>query len=161
MTHQVSVFNTVVVHTAKHAPRLPFPLLQMLGKGNQRVHFTPPPVSPSPPSNTAPPRSPASPSCRSSPFRFTGQIQAQFSPSVLSPAPSSPRVSPSPQRRLNSAGGAGSPQRSLSSLSGHSEVISLEELFSAGPGSAHLHSEMSSVSSEGERSLLGRQIHQY
>uniref|UniRef100_A0A8D2ZR24 DUF4614 domain-containing protein n=2 Tax=Scophthalmus maximus TaxID=52904 RepID=A0A8D2ZR24_SCOMX len=121
---------------------------KMLGKGNQRVHFTPPPVSPSPPSNTAPPRSPASPSCRSSPFRFTGQIQAQFSPSVLSPAPSSPRVSPSPQRRLNSAGGAGSPQRSLSSLSGHSEVISLEELFPAGPGSAHLHSEMSSVSSE-------------
>lgn len=120
------------------------PLSQMLSQSNQKVHSTPPlaAVPPASSSNRAPPRSPASPSHRSSPFRFTGQAQAHFSPSVLSPSPSPPHV---PHR-------AGSPQRSLSSMSGHSEVLSLEELFPIGPGSEDPHSEMSAVSSEGEKS---------
>lgn len=130
------------------------PLSQMLSQSNQKVHSTPPlaAVPPASSSNRAPPRSPASPSHRSSPFRFTGQAQAHFSPSVLSPSPSPPHVSPSPPRRLNSPHRAGSPQRSLSSMSGHSEVLSLEELFPIGPGSEDPHSEMSAVSSEGEKS---------
>ncbi|XP_039984887.1 uncharacterized protein C19orf44 homolog [Xiphias gladius] len=123
---------------------------KILSKSSQRVHSTPPPaaVCPLSPSNTTPPRSPASPSHRSSPFRFTGQGQAHFSPSVLSPSPSPPRVSSSPPRRLNSPHRVASPQRSLSSMSGRSEVLSLEELFPVGPGSEDPHSEMSLVSSE-------------
>ncbi|XP_071343404.1 uncharacterized protein C19orf44 homolog isoform X2 [Trachinotus anak] len=121
-------------------------------KSSQKVHSTPTPppaaVCPSSPSNRAPPRSPASPSHRSSPFRFTGQAQAHFSPSVLSPSPSPPHASPSPPRRLNSPDRAGSPGRSLSSMSGRSEVLSLEELFPVGPGSEDPHSEMSFASSE-------------
>ncbi|XP_054458318.1 uncharacterized protein C19orf44 homolog [Anoplopoma fimbria] len=108
------------------------------------LHSSPPSaaVPRSSTSNTAPPRSPASPSRRSSPFRFTGQAQAHFSPSVLSPSPSPPCVSPSPPGRV------GSPQRSLSSMSGRGEVLSLSELFSVGPGSEDPHSEMSEVTSE-------------
>lgn len=127
-----------------------FPVLQMLSRSSRRIHSTPPPVSvrPSSSSNTAPPRSPASPPHRSSPFRFTGQAQARFSPSMLSPSPP-PSVSPSPHR-------AESPQRSLSSMSGHEEVLSLEELFPVGPGSEDPHSEMSLASSEGARSPSGQ-----
>nr|XP_046246684.1 uncharacterized protein C19orf44 homolog isoform X2 [Scatophagus argus] len=99
-------------------------------------------------SNPAPPLSPGSPSRRSSPFRFTGQAQAHFSPSVLSPSPSPPSVSPSLPGRLNSAQRAGSPQRSLSSMSGPCEVLSLEELFPVVSGSVDPHSEMSAASSE-------------
>ncbi|XP_070765531.1 uncharacterized protein C19orf44 homolog [Enoplosus armatus] len=115
------------------------------------LHPTPPPaaVPPSSSSNVAPPRSPASPSHRGSPFRFTGQAQAHFSPSALSPPPSPPCVSPSPpEGSWNPPHKAGSPQRSLSSMSGHGEVLSLEELFPVGPGSADPHSETSAVSSE-------------
>lgn len=109
-------------------------------ESSHQVHATPPPeVLPSPPSNTAAPRSPASAPRRSSPFRFTGHARVRFSPSALSPSPSPPRVSPSPPE---------SPQRSLSSASGHGEVLSLEELFPVDPGSERPHSEMSSVSSE-------------
>ncbi|XP_020488119.1 uncharacterized protein C19orf44 homolog [Labrus bergylta] len=97
------------------------------------------------PSNAAPPRSPASPSRHSSPFRFTGQPQAHFSPSALSPSPSPPRVSPSPPGRMNSSHRRSSPVRSLSSLSGRSEVMSLEEIC---PVRSADGSEMSSVSSE-------------
>ncbi|XP_073332784.1 uncharacterized protein C19orf44 homolog [Pagrus major] len=123
---------------------------EMLSKSRQKVDSTPPPavVPPSSSSNTAPPRSPSSPAHRSSPFRFTGQPQAHFSPSALSPSPTPPRVSPSPPRRLNSPHRARSPQRSLSSMSGRSEVLSLEELFPVGLGSEDPHSEMSAVSSE-------------
>ncbi|XP_029285708.1 uncharacterized protein C19orf44 homolog isoform X2 [Cottoperca gobio] len=108
---------------------------KMLSESSQRVHSSPPPaaVPPSSSSITAP-RSPASPSRRGSPFRFTGQAQAHFSPSARSPSPSPLRV--------------GSPQRSLSSMSGRGEVISLEELFSVGPGSEDGHSERSAVISE-------------
>ncbi|GAA6230925.1 uncharacterized protein C19orf44 homolog isoform X2 [Lates japonicus] len=122
--------------------------MRTAGKKSQKVHSTPPPaaVCPSSPSNTASPHSPASPSHRRSPFRFTGQAQAHFSPSVLSPSPSPPCVSPSPPRRLNSPHRLGSPQRSLSSMSGRSEVHSLEELFPV--GSEDPSSEMSLVSSE-------------
>ncbi|XP_049442973.1 uncharacterized protein C19orf44 homolog [Epinephelus fuscoguttatus] len=123
---------------------------KMLSRSSHRVHSSPLPTAVLPSSsNTAPPRSPASPSLRGSPFRYTGQAQAHFSPSVLSPASSPPRASPSPPRRLNSPHHrVGSPQRSLSSMSGRSEVHSLEELFSVGPGFEDPHSEMSSVSSE-------------
>ncbi|XP_051233674.1 uncharacterized protein C19orf44 homolog [Dicentrarchus labrax] len=126
------------------------PADKMLSKSHWKVHATPSPaaVPPSSSSNTAPPRSPASPSHRSSPFRFTGQAQAHFSPSVLSPSPSPPRVSPSPLGRLHSPHRAQSPPRSLSSMSGRSEVLSLEELFPVGPGSEDPHSERSTVSSE-------------
>ncbi|XP_035509018.1 uncharacterized protein C19orf44 homolog [Morone saxatilis] len=126
------------------------PADKMLSKSHRKVHSTPPPaaVPPSSSSNTAPPRSPASPSRRSSPFRFTGQAQARFSPSLLSPSPSPPRVSPSPLGRLHSPHRAQSPQRPLSSMSGRSEVLSLEELFPVGPGSEDPHSERSTVSSE-------------
>ncbi|XP_037624754.1 uncharacterized protein C19orf44 homolog isoform X1 [Sebastes umbrosus] len=126
---------------------------KMLSKSSQKVHASPPPaaVPPSSSSNAAPPRSPASPSRHSSPFRFTGQAQAHFSPSVLSPSPSPPRVSPSPPGRLNSPRRVESPQHSLSSMSGLGEVHSLEELFSVGPGSEDPHSEMSAVTSEDER----------
>ncbi|XP_038572746.1 uncharacterized protein C19orf44-like isoform X2 [Micropterus salmoides] len=108
---------------------------KMLSQSNPKVHSTPPlaAVPPASSSNTAPPRSPASPSRRSSPFRFTGQAQARFSPSVLSPSPSPACVSP---------------QRSLSSMSGRSEVLSLAELFPVGPGSPDPHSELSALSSE-------------
>ncbi|KAG7233974.1 hypothetical protein INR49_028688, partial [Caranx melampygus] len=117
--------------------------------GSTKTTPTPPPaaVYPSHP-HTASPRSLASASHRGSPFRFTGQAQAHFSPSVLSPSPSPPRVSLSPQRRLNSPHRAASPQRSLSSMSGRSEVLSLEELFPAGPHSEDPYSEMSFASSE-------------
>lgn len=99
-----------------------------------------------------PPRSPATTSSRSSPFRFTGQAQAHFSPAALSPSPSPPCVSPSLSRRLSSPRRSGSPQRSVSSMSGRSEVLSLEELFPVQPPSEELQSDMSVVSSEGERS---------
>ncbi|KAM9357979.1 uncharacterized protein C19orf44 homolog [Symphorus nematophorus] len=123
---------------------------KLLSKSSQRVHSTPPPaaVTPSSSTNTAAPHSPASPSSRSSPFRFTGQAQAHFSPSVLSKSPPLACVSPSPTARLNSSHRARGPQHSLSSMSGHSEVLSLEELFPVGPASEEPHSEMSAVSSE-------------
>ncbi|XP_076579324.1 uncharacterized protein C19orf44 homolog [Chaetodon auriga] len=120
---------------------------KMLSKSSQRVHSTPPPAAVPPsssPVNTAPPRSP---SC-SSPFRFTGQAQAHFSPSVLSPSPSPPSASPSPPGRLDFPHRMGSPQRSLSSMSRRSEVLSLEELFPVGPDSEDPHNDMSAVSSE-------------
>ncbi|XP_070816853.1 uncharacterized protein C19orf44 homolog isoform X2 [Chaetodon trifascialis] len=119
---------------------------KMLSKSRQRVHSTPPPAAVPPLSsvNTAPPRSPSS----SSPFRFTGQAQAHFSPSVLSPSPSPPSASPSPPGRPDLPHRIGSPQRSLSSMSGRSEVLSLEELFPVGPDSEDPHSDMSAVSSE-------------
>lgn len=124
-----------------------------LQMSSQKVHSTPPPAAVQPlSSNAAPPRSPASPSPRSSSFRFTGQAQAHFSPSVLSPPPSPPCVSPSLSRRLSSPRRPGSPQRSVSAMSGYSEVHSLEELFPVQPPSEELHSDMSVVSSEGERS---------
>ncbi|XP_058509990.1 uncharacterized protein C19orf44 homolog isoform X2 [Solea solea] len=102
-------------------------------------------VCPSPPSDRAPPRSPASPSSHSSPFRFTGHVRAQFSPSALSLSPSPPHVSPSPKRRHKSPP---SFQRSFSSMSGHKDVLSLEELFPAGRRSEDPDSDMSSVASE-------------
>ncbi|XP_005919918.1 uncharacterized protein C19orf44 homolog [Haplochromis burtoni] len=120
-------------------------------KSSHEVHSTPltAEVIPSPPSNTAPPRSSASPSNRSSPFRFTGHAQAHFSPSVLSSSPSPPRVSsPHPPERPGTSYRPESPQRSLSSLSGRSEVLSLDELFPVETGSERPLSEMSSVSSE-------------
>ncbi|XP_041646495.1 uncharacterized protein C19orf44 homolog [Cheilinus undulatus] len=89
---------------------------------------------------TVPPRSPGSPSCRSSPFRFTGQAKAHFSPSVLSLSPSPPRQDSS-QR-------AGSPQRSLSSMSGRSEVMSLDDLCPLRSSAQDPQSEMSEVSTE-------------
>ncbi|XP_054916461.1 uncharacterized protein C19orf44 homolog [Poeciliopsis prolifica] len=95
--------------------------------------------------------SPPSPSCHSSPFRFTGQAQAQFSPSALSPSPPLP---PSPRRpsttpeRQGSTQKAEGPQRCHSSSSSRAEVLSLEELFPVGPESEHQHSHMSSAFSE-------------
>ncbi|XP_026160362.1 uncharacterized protein C19orf44 homolog isoform X2 [Mastacembelus armatus] len=120
---------------------------KMFRKHSEKVCSTPPPVALHPPSssNTAPPRSPTSPSRRSSPFRFTGQAQAQFSPSVLSPSPSNSCASHLPR---NSPHRAGSPWHSLSPVSSLSEVVSLEELFPVGSDSGDLHSEMSLVSSE-------------
>ncbi|XP_034071884.1 uncharacterized protein C19orf44 homolog isoform X3 [Gymnodraco acuticeps] len=103
---------------------------KMLSRSSQRGRSPSPPPYVSPSSSSLPePPSPASPPRHGSPFRFTGQAQAQFSPSLLSP-------SPSPHR-------GGSPPRSLSSISGRGEVLSLEELFSEDP-----HREMSAVSSE-------------
>ncbi|MED6235778.1 hypothetical protein ATANTOWER_000243 [Ataeniobius toweri] len=101
------------------------------------------------PSNVAPPRSPASPSRRSSPFRFTGQAQAQFSPSVLSPSPSPPHAHPSHPDRLGSSQNPDTlQQRSHSSSSSRDEVLSLEDVIPVKPASEHPHSHMSSVSSE-------------
>uniref|UniRef100_A0A3Q1CHZ6 DUF4614 domain-containing protein n=1 Tax=Amphiprion ocellaris TaxID=80972 RepID=A0A3Q1CHZ6_AMPOC len=119
-------------------------------QSSQRLQSTPPPpaVAVSSSSSSASPRSPASPPHRSSPFRFTGQAQAHFSPSVLSPSPSPPCVSPSPPGRPGLSHKMESPPRSLSSMSGRGEVLSLEELFPVGPGSEDPHSEMRSVSSE-------------
>uniref|UniRef100_A0A3Q1GKD8 DUF4614 domain-containing protein n=1 Tax=Acanthochromis polyacanthus TaxID=80966 RepID=A0A3Q1GKD8_9TELE len=124
---------------------------KMFSQSSQRLQSTPPPppavaVSPSPPSASL--RSPGSPPHRSSPFRFTGQAQAHFSPSVLSPSPSPPCVSPSPPGRTGSSHKMESPPLSLSSMSGRGEVLSLEELFPVGPGSEDPHSEKRSVSSE-------------
>ncbi|KAM4574267.1 uncharacterized protein C19orf44 homolog [Fundulus diaphanus] len=112
-----------------------------LSSHNKRVESPASPAAahPSSPSNSAPARSPVSSSHRSSPFRFTGQAKARFSPSVLSPSPSPPPVPPSHPERL---------QRSHSSLSSHAEVLSLEELFPVEPASEDPHSHMSSVSSE-------------
>ncbi|XP_008406030.1 uncharacterized protein C19orf44 homolog isoform X2 [Poecilia reticulata] len=93
--------------------------------------------------------SPPSPSCHSSPFRFTGQAQAQFSPSALSPSPPSPHCPSTTPERQGSAQKAEGPQHCHSSSSSHAEVLSLEELFPVGPGSEHPHSRMSSASSEG------------
>lgn len=116
------------------------------------MHSTPLPAAApqSSSTNTTPPYSPASSLRHSSPFRFTGQAQAHFSPSVISPSASPPCVSR--PGRLNSFHRVVSPQHSPPSMSGHSEVLSLEELFPVGPGSEDPHSEMSSVSSEGEDS---------
>lgn len=117
-----------------------------LGKSHSRIHSTiPPTVSPPHP---APTPSPASPSHRSSPFRFIGQAQAHFSPSALYPSPSPPRISPSPPKRLDRSHRAGSPQRSLSSMSGHSQVMSLEELFPVRSIAEDLQSDISEVFSE-------------
>ncbi|XP_029939767.1 uncharacterized protein C19orf44 homolog isoform X1 [Salarias fasciatus] len=97
---------------------------------SRRVRSSPPPSSPS--IAASPHRSADSPPRRqASPFRFTGQAQARFSPSVPSPLPS-----PHPAGRPGSS-------RSASSASGHREALSLEELFPAGPDS----SSVSSVSS--------------
>lgn len=93
--------------------------------------------------SSAPSRSPASPSRRSSPFRFTGQAQVQFSPSVLSPS-----SSPLCAEKLGSAQRAESPKRSHSSSSSRAEVLFLEDLFPVEPASKDPHSHMSSVSSE-------------
>uniref|UniRef100_A0AAQ6IKT3 DUF4614 domain-containing protein n=1 Tax=Anabas testudineus TaxID=64144 RepID=A0AAQ6IKT3_ANATE len=109
---------------------------------SHKVHSTPPPAA------VQPPRSPASPSHRRSPFRFTGQPQAHFSPSALSPSPSPPCVSPTLSGRLSSPRRLGSPQRAVSAMSGPSEVQSLEELFPVQPASEDLHSDISVVSSE-------------
>ncbi|XP_047231184.1 uncharacterized protein C19orf44 homolog isoform X2 [Girardinichthys multiradiatus] len=101
------------------------------------------------PSNVAPPRSPASPSRRSSPFRFTGQAHAQFSPSVLSPSPSPPHAHPSHPDRLGSSQNPDTLQRrSHSSSSSRDEVLSLEDVIPVKPASEDPHSHMSSVSSE-------------
>ncbi|XP_029355343.1 uncharacterized protein C19orf44 homolog isoform X2 [Echeneis naucrates] len=116
-------------------------------KGSQKVHSPPTPPPASSPSNTPPPHSPASPLHRSSPFRFTGQAQARFSPSVRSTSPSPPSVSPL-SRRMSSPHRADSPQNSLSIMSGRSEVVSLEELFPVRPDSEDPYSEMSLASSE-------------
>ncbi|XP_047442541.1 uncharacterized protein C19orf44 homolog isoform X2 [Mugil cephalus] len=126
---------------------------KVLSETSQRIHSSSPPpaavVRASSSCNSEPSRSPASPSRRSSPFRFTGQARAHFSPSALSPSPSPPHVSPSPLGRQGySSDRARSPQRSLSSMSGRGEVLSLEELFPAAPGSESQHSVMSSVYSE-------------
>ncbi|XP_014873786.1 uncharacterized protein C19orf44 homolog isoform X2 [Poecilia latipinna] len=92
--------------------------------------------------------SPPSPSCHSSPFRFTGQARAQFSPSALSPSPPSPhRPSTTPERQGSTQKAEG-PRRCHSSASSHAEVLSLEELFPVGLGSEHPHSHISSASSE-------------
>ncbi|KAG7501767.1 hypothetical protein JOB18_006148 [Solea senegalensis] len=112
---------------------------------NKENRSPPASVCPSPPSDRAPPRSPASPSSHSSPFRFTGHVRAQFSPSALSLSPSPPHVSPSPKRRQKSPP---SFQRSFSSMSGHKDVLSLEELFPAGRRSEDPDSDMSSVAFE-------------
>ncbi|XP_072246305.1 uncharacterized protein C19orf44 homolog [Leuresthes tenuis] len=122
---------------------------KMLKSFTTRIPSTAPPpaVHPPSPSCSAPLHSPASSSRRSSPFRFTGQAQAHFSPSGLSPSPSPPRVSPSLPERLLSPYKAGSPPHSHSSSSGRGEVLSLEELF-VGPPSEESRSEMISVSSE-------------
>ncbi|KAM4548067.1 uncharacterized protein C19orf44 homolog isoform 2-T2 [Odontesthes bonariensis] len=122
---------------------------KMLKGCTPRVHSTAPApaVHPPSPSRSAPPRSPASSSRRSSPFRFTGQAQAHFSPSVLSPSPSPPRVSPSLPVRLGSSHEAERPPHSRSSSSGRGEVLSLEELF-VGPPSEESCSERISVSSD-------------
>lgn len=141
-------------HRFISSKQLCFLLIQVFLKSSHEVHSTPltAEVIPSPPSNTAPPRSSASPSNRSSPFRFTGHAQAHFSPSVLSSSPSPPRVSsPHPPERPGTSYRPESPQRSLSSLSVRSEVLSLDELFPVETGSERPLSEMSSVSSEGER----------
>ncbi|KAM6922013.1 uncharacterized protein C19orf44 homolog [Xenentodon cancila] len=98
--------------------------------------------------STVPPHSPDSPSRRTSPFRFTGLAQAHFSPSVLSPSPSPPRISSSPSERLVFSHKAESPQHSLSSPSGCGEVFSLDELFPAGLSAEGPHSETHSTSSE-------------
>ncbi|KAK5618311.1 hypothetical protein CRENBAI_019794 [Crenichthys baileyi] len=101
------------------------------------------------PSNAAPPRSPASPSRRSSPFRFTGQAQAQFSPSLLSPSPSPPHAHPSHPDQLGSSQNADTlQQRSHSSSSSRPEVLPLKDVIPVKPTSEDPHSHMSSVSSE-------------
>ncbi|KAM3866922.1 uncharacterized protein C19orf44 homolog [Diretmus argenteus] len=110
-----------------------------LGKSNQRV-------SPMPPVRASS-QAPASPPQRGSPFRFSRR--AQFSPSALSPSPSHPYASPSPPGRPGSLlPRARSPPSPLSSASGHSEVLSLEELFPAVPNSEDSYSERSPISSE-------------
>uniref|UniRef100_A0A146SP10 Carboxyl-ester lipase n=1 Tax=Fundulus heteroclitus TaxID=8078 RepID=A0A146SP10_FUNHE len=112
-----------------------------LSSHNKRVESPASPAAahPSSPSNSAPARSPLFSSHGSSPFRFTGQAKARFSPSVLSPSPSPPPAPPSHPDRL---------QRSHSSSSSHAEVLSLEELFPVEPASEDPRSHLSSVSSE-------------
>ncbi|XP_034558776.1 uncharacterized protein C19orf44 homolog isoform X2 [Notolabrus celidotus] len=114
---------------------------KMLIKSSPKVQSTPPP-------KPAPTHSPTSPTHRSSPFRFTGQAQSHFSPFALSPSPSPPHISPSPPRRLNYSHRTESPPRSLSSMSGCSQVMSLEELFPARCNAEDLQSDMSEVFSE-------------
>ncbi|KAL6108546.1 uncharacterized protein ACO6RY_19052 [Pungitius sinensis] len=113
--------------------------------GDKMVHSSPPPSSSL---NTAPPGGPASPSRHSSPFQTPGQAPALFSPPALSPPPSLPCVSPSPPGRVDSPHRVEGPEGSLSSFSGCGEVLSLDELFSVGPGSGDPQREMSAVTSE-------------
>ncbi|XP_062419613.1 uncharacterized protein C19orf44 homolog isoform X2 [Pungitius pungitius] len=112
---------------------------------DKMVNSSPPPSSSL---NTAPPGCPASPSRHSSPFQTPGQVPALFSPPALYPPPSLPCVSPSPPGRVDSPHRVGGPEGSLSSFSGCGEVLSLDELFSVGPGSGDPQSEMSAVTSE-------------
>ncbi|XP_029002174.1 uncharacterized protein C19orf44 homolog isoform X2 [Betta splendens] len=100
------------------------------------------------PSNTAALCYPGSPSHHSSSFRFIGQAQACFSPSAVSLSPSPPCVSPLLSRRLSMSRRVDGSQHSICSVSGHSEVLSLEELFPVQPASEDLHNVMSVVSSE-------------
>ncbi|XP_068176248.1 uncharacterized protein C19orf44 homolog isoform X2 [Antennarius striatus] len=121
---------------------------KMFSKGNQKVYSPPPPpAAPSSFSNTSPSHSPTPPR-HGSPFRFIGEAQSHFSPSVHSPSPSSRHVSLSSLWRQKSPQQLESGQRSLSSMSSRSEVVSLEELFPVEPGSESPHSQTSAVSSE-------------
>ncbi|XP_041863190.1 uncharacterized protein C19orf44 homolog isoform X2 [Melanotaenia boesemani] len=140
----------VVAERSRVSPAVFSRSKHMLSHGSPRVRSAASPAAlhPSSPSNKALPRSPDSPSHRSSPFRFTGQAQAHFSPSVLSPSPSPPLLLPSPPKRPGSSLKAESPQRSLSASSEQGEVLSLEELFPGGPDSKDPQSETSSVPAE-------------
>lgn len=122
-------------------------LIQEQNSPTPRVQSpAPPQVAPS----SSPPTTPPPPH-GSSPFRFTGQAQVHFSPSVLSPSPSPPHVSPT--ERLGSPRRAGGPQEVLLSLSEQGEVFSLEGLIPVRPEDQH--SPTGSVSSEGERFCSG------
>ncbi|XP_029906124.1 uncharacterized protein C19orf44 homolog isoform X2 [Myripristis murdjan] len=98
-------------------------------------------MSPTPPTQVRPPSSSRRASSRSSisslqrrsPFRFSGQAHVQFSPSALS-------LSPPPSGGPSSPPRTESPPRSLSSMSGRSVVLSLEELFPVAPASEDSHS---------------------
>ncbi|XP_068612282.1 uncharacterized protein C19orf44 homolog [Brachionichthys hirsutus] len=79
---------------------------KMFGGGSQRADSSPPPR-------------------RSPPFRFVGEAQPHFNPSVPPPSRSSRRASSSPPGTRDS----------LSSVGAHSEALSLDELFPVGPGS--------------------------
>ncbi|CAN9500781.1 unnamed protein product [Ophioblennius macclurei] len=115
---------------------------KMSGRGGLKVSSPRPPRSPAPlhaaasplpPSPHRPHESP--PRRQASPFRFTGQAQARFSPSALSPPPSP------------SSAGRSVSSCSFSSTSGRREVMSLEELFPTTPRPEEPHSDASSISS--------------
>ncbi|XP_037530650.1 uncharacterized protein C19orf44 homolog [Nematolebias whitei] len=116
-----------------------------LNSPSQRVQSPGPATAGHP--DTSPPPSTASPSRPSSPFRFAGQAQVHFSPTVRSPSPSPLQVSPSLSKGTSSPLQAGSPHESLLFLSGQGEVFSLEELDPARPASEDTLSQMGSVSS--------------